>query len=151
MKIYFVLATLLILTACDDSKNASDLARQTVLDSVKSVNRANDVKLETIDSMNKVNANTPHHGIRQVENVQSAPVNTATTESVDKKKKMSNAKKGTLIGAGAGVVGGAIVGAATSKDKGKGAVIGGIIGGAVGAGAGYGIGKNKDNKKDTIR
>ena len=147
MKIYFVLATLLILMACNDSKNASDLARQTVLDSVRSVNLANDVKLETIDSMNKVNANIHHQGTRQSANVQSAPVNTTTAE----KKKMSNAKKGTLIGAGAGIVGGAIVGAATSKDKGKGAVIGGIIGGAVGAGAGYEIGKNKDNKRDTIK
>lgn len=53
-------------------------------------------------------------------------------------KRMSGKKKGTLIGAGAGVVGGAIIG--------KGAK-GAIIGGAAGALGGRALGKRADRKK----
>lgn len=59
-----------------------------------------------------------------------------------KKKGMSKAAKGAVIGGAAGAVGGAII----SKKKGLGAVIGGIVGAA----GGYIIGKTKD-KKDTSK
>lgn len=153
MKTYFILTTamLIAIAACNDSKNASELARKNVLDSVKSANRTNEVKQETIDSMNKVNASSQHHSSKQPTEVQStnthetnAQPNTAGTN--DQKKKMKNSTKDALIGGGVGVIGGAIVGAATGKDKGKDAVIGGLIGGAVGAGAGYAVGANKDKK-----
>jgi osmotically inducible lipoprotein OsmB len=52
-------------------------------------------------------------------------------------KRMSGKTKGTLIGAGAGVVGGAVVGG------GKGA----LIGGAAGAVGGRLLGKRSDKKK----
>ena len=57
-----------------------------------------------------------------------------------RKKRISNASKGALIGAGSGAVIGAVV---TKRNRGLGAV----IGAAVGGGAGYGIGKHKDNKE----
>lgn len=63
----------------------------------------------------------------------SAPV------AVKKKKKISNAVKGTVIGAASG----AVIGAVVSKKKGTGAVVGGVLG----AGAGYIIGHKKDKKQ----
>lgn len=58
----------------------------------------------------------------------------------EKKRGISKAAEGAIIGGAAGAVGGAII----SKKKGTGAVIGGILGAA----GGYILGKNKD-KKDT--
>ncbi len=55
-----------------------------------------------------------------------------------KKKGMSNAGQGAIIGGVAGAIGGAVI----SKKKGKGAIIGGVIGAAGGAI----IGKQKDKK-----
>jgi len=67
---------------------------------------------------------------------------TTTKTKTTHKKGWSHAKKGAVIGAGAG----AVTGAAVSKKRGKGA----LIGGAVGAGAGYLFGRHKD-KKDPQR
>ncbi len=63
----------------------------------------------------------------------------STGQETEKKKGWSSAKKGAVIGAGAGAIGGAII----SKKKGLGAV----VGAAVGAAGGYIIGKDIDKRK----
>lgn len=60
--------------------------------------------------------------------------------TVKKKKGMSNATKGALIGGGAGALTGALV---TKHNRG----IGALIGAAAGGGAGYLIGHSKDKKQ----
>ena len=63
-----------------------------------------------------------------------------TQEPVQEKKGISNAAKGTVIGA----AGGAVIGAVISK---KNKVLGGVIGGVIGGGVGYGIGRTIDKKQ----
>lgn len=67
--------------------------------------------------------------------------NAGTT--VEKKKGISKAAQGAIIGGAAGAVGGAIV----SKKKGVGAAVGAVVGAA----GGYIIGKNKDKKDTTTK
>jgi hypothetical protein len=66
----------------------------------------------------------------------------STTTAPVKDKRISNAAKGTAIGAGSG----AVLGAVVSKNNTKGAIIGGVLG----AGAGYIIGRAKDKKSGRV-
>ncbi|MDB5251475.1 MAG: hypothetical protein JWP27_644 [Flaviaesturariibacter sp.] len=72
----------------------------------------------------------------------SAPV-AMTSESTNaakaRKRGISKAAKGAIIGGVAGAAGGAII---NKKNRGVGAVIGGVLG----AGAGYGIGRGMDKR-----
>jgi len=61
-----------------------------------------------------------------------------------KKKGMSNAAKGAIIGAGAGAVGGAII---NKENRGKGAIIGGAVGAGAGAVTGVILDKRKKKKE----
>lgn len=65
-------------------------------------------------------------------------VNTSSHPAVARRRGMSKAAKGALIGAGSG----ALLGAVVSKKHGKGAIIGGVSG----AGVGYLLGRHKDKK-----
>lgn len=68
----------------------------------------------------------------------------STSQGTTKKKGMSKAAKGTIIG----TVGGAAVGAIVAKNnRGLGAVIGGVVGGATG----YTIGRSKDRKDGRVQ
>jgi hypothetical protein len=58
----------------------------------------------------------------------------------EEKKGISNAAKGTVIGA----AGGAVIGAVIMK---KNRVLGGVLGGVIGGGVGYGIGRKMDKKE----
>jgi hypothetical protein len=147
MKKYLIILSVLTFVACNNSKNTEEQVLE------------NEVRQRTIDSMATVNSTTHHphanHHSGSTSNSSSSTTNNSVgndniSTAPAKKKGMSNATKGALIGTGVGIVGGAVTGAATSKDKGKGAVLGGLIGGAVGSGAGYEIGANKD-KKDVIK
>lgn len=69
----------------------------------------------------------------------SSSESTHSTSTVKKKKGMSKAAKGTIIGAGAGALTGALV---TKHKRGVGA----LIGAAVGGGTGYVIGHSQDKK-----
>ena len=60
-----------------------------------------------------------------------------------KRKGMSSAAKGAIIGAGAGAVTGILV----DKKDGRGAIIGGVVG----AGTGYVIGRDKDKKSGRVQ
>lgn len=64
---------------------------------------------------------------------------TAETAPIVKKKGMSKAAKGAIIGG----AGGAVLGAVINK---RNRVAGGIIGGVLGGGVGYGIGRSQDKK-----
>lgn len=79
--------------------------------------------------------NTVQTGNGTVDDNQTA----STTQETEKKKGWSSAKKGAVIGAGAGAIGGAII----SKKKGLGAIVGGVVG----ATGGYIIGKDIDKRK----
>ena len=77
-------------------------------------------------------------------NTGSTASSSGTTETPKEKKKMSNAVKGALIGAGSG----AVVGAVASKKKpGKGAVIGGLVGAGAGAATGAIVDSEKKRKE----
>lgn len=150
--VYFLLwlSTLFIMQACSSSNKEVELAKKVLMDSVNQANREAALKQNIIDSMSKVKA----ADISRQETEQNATVTNSTVSSSEtKKKRMSKTTKGSLIGAGAGILSGAAAGAIISKDKGKGAVVGGIIGGAVGSGIGYGAGAKKDTKAkvDTIK
>ncbi len=75
---------------------------------------------------------------KTVDKVSTTPVNT-TVPQTQRKKGWSKAAKGTVIGAGTGIVAGAII---NKKNRGVGALVGGLLG----AGAGYGIGRSMDKK-----
>lgn len=146
----FWISVLLLASACSNSKMDVEQARKAIMDSINQVNREAALKQNTIDSMRKVEAaDVSQHASEQ----HSAATNSTTSGSGSQKKRMSKTTKGSLIGAGAGILSGAAAGAVISKDKGKGAVVGGIIGGAVGSGIGYGAGAKKDAKVkvDTIK
>ncbi len=64
-----------------------------------------------------------------------------TTAPATKKKGISKAAQGAIIGGVGGAVAGAVIG------KGKGAVIGGVVGAA----GGYIIGRNKDKKDGRVQ
>jgi outer membrane lipoprotein SlyB len=66
----------------------------------------------------------------------------AQEETVEKKKGMSKAAKGAIIGG----VGGAVVGGVATKSA-KGAVVGGVVGGT----AGYIIGRQQDKKDGRVQ
>ncbi|PKF74446.1 glycine zipper domain-containing protein [Chryseobacterium sp. PMSZPI] len=70
--------------------------------------------------------------------------NGSASQGTTKKKGMSKAAKGTIIG----TVGGAAVGAIVAKkNRGLGAVIGGVVGGATG----YTIGRSQDRKDGRVQ
>lgn len=149
--VFFLLCiSLFAMQACSNSKKDVEQAKKVLMDSVNQANREAALKQNIIDSMSEVKA----AAISRQETEQKTTVtNTSVSDSETKKKRMSKTTKGSLIGAGAGVLTGAAAGAILSKDKGKGAVVGGIVGGAVGSGIGYGAGAKKDNKvkRDTTR
>ncbi|MEO6290704.1 MAG: glycine zipper domain-containing protein [Ginsengibacter sp.] len=66
----------------------------------------------------------------------------STGQETEKKKGWSSAKKGAVIGAGAGAIGGAII----AKKKGLGAIVGGVVGAA----GGYIIGKDMDKRNNRL-
>ena len=71
----------------------------------------------------------------------SGSMNTPSTHTAEtaKKRGMSKAAKGAIIGG----AGGAVLGAVINK---RNRVLGGVIGGVLGGGVGYGIGRSKDKK-----
>ena len=73
---------------------------------------------------------------------QPAPAAETTEPAEEKKKGISKAAKGAIIGG----VGGAVVGGVATKST-KGAVIGGVVGAA----GGYIIGRNADKKDGSVQ
>lgn len=70
--------------------------------------------------------------------------NSSTGTTATKKKGMSKAAKGTIIGTVGGAAAGAII---SKKNRGLGAVIGGVVGGATG----YTIGRAGDRKDGRVQ
>jgi sRNA-binding protein len=66
-----------------------------------------------------------------------------TTQEAPKKKGMSKAAKGTIIGTVGGAAAGAII---VKKNRGLGAAAGAVLGG----GAGYGVGRSMDKKDGRV-
>lgn len=71
----------------------------------------------------------------------SSNTGTGTTATTTKKKGVSKAAQGAIIGGVGGAVAGAVIG------KGKGAIIGGVVGAA----GGYIIGRSKDKKDGRVQ
>jgi len=94
---------------------------------------------------NGSNDNTGNGDVVNTGNTGSDNGNTGSTgdtqEPAQEKKGISNAAKGTVIGA----AGGAVIGAVINK---KNRVLGGVIGGVIGGGVGYGIGRKIDKKQE---
>ena len=134
-----IFAVLLIagsLAACNNKyKNAQTDSVDSVKimkDSLKldSFQRAETEKKAEVEAQAQAVASRPI-----INNYNTTSGSTATTQ---RKRGMSSAAKGAIIGGAAGAVGGVLI----DKKDGRGA----IIGGAAGAGAGYLIGRDKDKK-----
>jgi outer membrane lipoprotein SlyB len=145
---------------CNNSANTNEkiqAARQAAIDSVNRVVEIERMKQATIDSMNLIREEE-----QQLAEAKEATTRTKETvvyrnpssnggytpvayaPAAPAKKKMSNAAKGALIGAGLG----ALTGVAIAKDKkGKGALIGAGAGAAAGAITGVIIDKQKKKKQ----
>ncbi len=117
-KLVMIAALVVSFVSCRDQNAEMEVAKQQVIDSI----RIAEQKQHVIDSMNAVT----------VQKTEVIYVNTTQPAAEAKKKGMSNAAKGALIGAGVGAATGAIV----SEKKGTGAIIGGLAGAGVGAGSG---------------
>jgi len=148
-----------ITMSCNNKANTEkeiQSARQAAIDSVNQVVELERVKQATIDSMNLVKEEEDRKA--EAQKLARAKSGTAYRYSSSgssgnsgdyvpvsqssSKKKMSNAAKGALIGAGVG----ALTGVAIAKDKkGKGALIGAGVG--AGAGALTGVVIDKQQKK----
>ena len=163
MKNVLIVISLVAATmGCNNKENTKDqiqAARQSAIDSVNRVVEIERMKQATIDSMNLIREEE-----QQIAEAKKANTAVKTKETVvyrdgssnsgytpvsyapaaPAKKKMSNAAKGALIGAGVG----ALTGVAVAKDKkGKGALIGAGAGAAAGAITGVIVDKQKKKKQ----
>ncbi|PLK43884.1 YMGG-like glycine zipper-containing protein [Emticicia sp. TH156] len=147
--------------SCNNKANTEkeiQAARQAAIDSVNQVVELERVKQATIDSMNVVKEEEE----RKLESQKATRAksgssytyasNGSSGSSADyvpvsqtsHKKRMSNAAKGALIGAGVG----ALTGVAIAKDKkGKGALIGAGVGAGAGAITGVIVDKQQQKKQ----
>ncbi|CAM4379716.1 YMGG-like glycine zipper-containing protein [Flavobacterium terrigena] len=135
MKNACVLLFSLLLVSCQfQNKEEIEKAKQASIDSMKTAMEQQRV----VDSM-QAELTRVNEEKEAVQNSKTVVVNNTTTQAAPKRKGMSNAAKGALIGAGVGAATGAIV----SKKKGTGAIIGGLAGAGVGAGTGAIIDEKK--------
>ena len=146
-----------ITMSCNNKANTEkeiQAARQAAIDSVNLVVELERVKQATIDSMNLVKDEEARKAEKIAQTKSGSAYRYSSSGSSgnsgdyvpvsqsSSKKKMSNAAKGALIGAGVG----ALTGVAIAKDKkGKGALIGAGVG--AGAGALTGVVVDKQQKK----
>lgn len=143
-KILTIFALAAVLASCKNTDKqgiAEDNARKAVIDSMKAVAEQQRI----IDSMNIEVAKAKQAKEAAESRRQTVVVhdNAAATPAEAKRKGMSGAAKGALIGAGVGAITGAVV----SDKKGQGAIIGGLAGAGVGAGTGAIIDNEKKKKE----
>lgn len=160
MKNVIIIASLVVATmGCNNKENTNEkiqAARQAAIDSVNRVVELERMKQATIDSMNlvkeeeklaeakKATTRTKETVIYRDGSSNSGYTPVSYAPNAPAKKKMSNAAKGALIGAGVG----ALTGVAIAKDKkGKGALIGAGVGAGAGALTGVIVDKQKKKKQ----
>lgn len=149
-----ILAITAGLSACTYNAKDEAVVRQQAITAVKdslkldSFKRAEAVRVEEQRIASQVAARVKEKEQRRTlllsEQNEAAPApRTYAAETPAKKKGMSSAAKGTLIGAGAGALGGVLL----DKKDGRGAIIGGVVG----AGTGYLIGRDRDKKSGRVQ
>lgn len=142
-KIVGVIAVAALMTACKSNTTNPDETKVLGASSAEEMAKFQQWKeQQRLDSIKK--AEEKHKTVVYKNTVvrEQAPAAAAAPSAAAepaKKKGMSKAAKGAIIGAGAGAVTGAII---AKKNRGLGAV----VGGAAGAGVGYGVGRHMDNK-----
>lgn len=129
---------------CSSRANTNEkiqAARQAAIDSVNQVVEIERAKQAAIDSVNALREAEIAEAKKVAANQKTIVYrdNYVPVAETKPKKKMNNAAKGALIGAGVG----ALTGVAVAKNKGQGA----LIGAGVGAGAGALTGVIVDNSK----
>jgi hypothetical protein len=144
-KILVIVAAAAVFAACTNKQKEQEL--QASRDSIAairqafkmdSLRQANELALQQKAAAEREAAEERRRNTRVAGYSESGYV-TPATPAPERKKGMSSAAKGALIGAGAGAITGVLI----DKKDGRGAVIGGVVG----AGTGYAIGKSKDDKK----
>lgn len=144
MKATYLIILSFLLFSCQNQEKI-EKAKQASIDSMKVAIE----KQKLIDSMNTALAKAEAEKQAALERKtvvvhQNAPTSAATAEE-RKRKGMSGAAKGALIGAGVGAITGAVV---SKEKKGQGAIIGGLAGAGVGAGTGAIIDNEKKKKEE---
>ncbi|MFA4870498.1 MAG: YMGG-like glycine zipper-containing protein [Pedobacter sp.] len=151
-RIFFVLISGIILSACSNNAKQEALIKQQTIAAIK-----DSLKLDSFKKAEVVAKEKEEQRLAQAKEEQrilllsekneaaarSASASNNETSAPAKKKGWSQAAKGAVIGAGAGALGGVIV----DKKDGRGAAIGGVIG----AGAGYLIGRDQDRKSGRVQ
>lgn len=146
-KLIYVTIIAVAFASCRD-KGAEKLAveQQIAIDSMKvamEIQQEELARQKTIDSMNAIAAQNKVQVVHVAGSGTTGSGSATTTTAAEQKRKgMSGAAKGALIGAGAGAITGAVI----SKKKGEGALIGGLAGAVVGAGTGAVIDSKKEKK-----
>ena len=152
-KVLSIFAVVLTLAACKSKK--SDIPSNMVLVDTTGLSKSSAltdvgdkkyVITPTAEAPRKVgnSGGTGHSGTSGNSGTSNAPVNNMPAEPVQRDKVLSDAAKGTAIGAGSGAILGAVV--AGDGNRGKGAVIGAVVG----AGTGYAIGRSRDKKSGRV-
>lgn len=149
-KLFSIVLAGTILAACGggSAKMEAELAKakQRMTDSLKTVDSLKNIaakQQKTVDSLKAIAAKRHHSSSDVTPRYADAEGTTAAPEA--KKKGMSGAVKGALIGAGVGAVSGAII----DKKHGEGAIVGGVLGAGAGAATGAILDKNKKKKEAT--
>ncbi len=147
-KLFSIVMAGMILTACGSNAARMEAelakAKQRMTDSLRTVDSLKNItakQQKTVDSLKAVAAKHRNSSSDVTPRYADAEGTTAAPEA--KKKGMSGAVKGALIGAGVGAVSGAII----DKKHGEGAIVGGVLGAGAGAATGAILDKNKKKKE----
>lgn len=127
-------------TGLSKSNTLTDVGGKYIINEnvVAEKNKTSNTKMKEADKTNNpATTNAP------TTNNPGANTNAPAPEPIPQDKGLSDAAKGTAIGAGSGAILGAII---NKNDRRSGAVIGTVIG----AGAGYLIGRDKDRKSGRV-
>jgi hypothetical protein len=145
-KVMIALSMGLVFAACNNQAtqpSAIDtmaIKQQAIAEEQARIRTADSIEAAVRKSLAVQRRREPRYDDASLSSAEHAPV--TPTTAAPAKKGMSDAAKGTIIGAGAGALAGVLI----DKNDARGAVIGGVVG----AGTGYAIGRANDRKTGRV-